>query len=127
MRRMRHPRLGLKFGLALFALVTGALGIVYLAVVPRLESRLVDAKINELKSARASVATQFERSNPISDYDDLAGFFQSSLGARVVVLERLHGNRLSDIADSNPLNPGNIGADPVAHAALDSGATASGR
>jgi signal transduction histidine kinase len=128
MRRFRHPRLALKLGLALFALVAGALGIVYLAVVPRLESRLVDAKINELKSARASVAAQFEAANnPISEYDALAGFFQSSLGARVVVLKRLHGNRLTDFADSNPLGAGNIAGDPVARAALDSGATASGR
>ena len=40
---MSAPRLplALKFGLALFAVVAGGLVIVYLAVVPRLESRLV--------------------------------------------------------------------------------------
>jgi two-component system, OmpR family, sensor kinase len=125
--RLLHPRLPLKFALALFVIVAGALGIVYLAVVPRLESQLVDAKIHELESAQRSVATQFERANPATDYDSLAGFFQSSLGARVIVLQRLHGDTLRDIADSNPLNTGNVRADPVARAAMDSRRSASGR
>jgi signal transduction histidine kinase len=122
-----HPRLALKFGIALFVIVAGALGIVYLAVVPRLESRLVDAKIHELESARPTVARAFENSNPFTDYDDVAGAFQSTLGSRVVVLQRLHGNTLRDIADSNRLDTGNIQADPVARAALDAGKGASGR
>jgi signal transduction histidine kinase len=125
-----HPGLAIKFGLALFVIVVGALGIVYVAVVPRLESRLVDAKINELESAVPSVQEQFRAADdPLTDYDALADFFQSSLGVRVVVFHRLHGNVLSDFADSNPLGVGNIEADPVAHAALapDAPQTASGR
>jgi signal transduction histidine kinase len=122
-----HPRLALKFGLALFFIVAGALGIVYLAVVPRLESRLVDAKIQELESAQRPVADKFKNANPFTEYDGLAGFFQSSLGARVVVIQRLHGDTLRDIADSNPLNTGNVRVDPVARAALDSERSATGR
>jgi signal transduction histidine kinase len=125
--RLLHPRLALKFGLALLVIIAGALGIVYLAVVPRLESRLVDAKIHELESARPTVAGEFEGRNPFTAYDALARAFQSTLGARVVVLQRLHGNTLRDIADSNPLNTGNIQGDPVARAALDSNRSASGR
>ena len=43
----RTPRLSLsvKVGLVLFAVVAGALAIVYLAVMPQLENRLVDAKV----------------------------------------------------------------------------------
>jgi signal transduction histidine kinase len=124
--RLLHPRLALKFGLALFVVVAGALGIVYLAVVPRLESRLVDAKIHELETARPTVAKAFESRTPF-DYDSVARGVQSTLGVRVVVLQRLNGNTLRNIADSNPLNTGNIQADPVARAALDSGRDASGR
>ena len=51
MRRPPLISLSVKVGLVLFAVVAGALAIVYLAVVPRLENRLVDAKIDELKQA----------------------------------------------------------------------------
>jgi signal transduction histidine kinase len=125
-KTLRHPRLGLKFGLALFALVVGALGIVYLAVVPRLESRLVAAKINELKSAQPTVASRFESADPLTDYDDTAEFFQSSLGARVVVLQRV-GSTLANISDSNPFGAGNIRNDPIARAAVDTRRLATGR
>ncbi len=59
MRRLPHPGLAFKFSLALFVIVAGALGIVYLAVVPRLETRLVDAKIQDLERASGSVVSQF--------------------------------------------------------------------
>ena len=41
--------LRVKVGLILFAVVAGALAIVYVAVIPQLESRLVDAKIDDLR------------------------------------------------------------------------------
>ena len=52
---MRKPpliSLSVKVGLVLFAVVAGALAIVYVAVVPQLEDRLVDAKIDELERRR---------------------------------------------------------------------------
>jgi two-component system OmpR family sensor kinase len=122
-----HPGLAIKFGLALFVIVVGALGIVYVAVIPRLESRLVNAKIHELDSARPSIREQFQGANPITGYDPLARSFQASLGARVVVLERLHGTTLRDVGDSNPWGTGNISGDPVALAVLESGKPASAR
>jgi signal transduction histidine kinase len=125
-KTLRHPRLGLKFGLALFALVAGALGIVYLALVPRLESRLVDAKIADLKSAERAVERQFENADPYT-YDAKAQNLQSRLGAHVVVLERLQGSTLRNVGDSNPLPAGRIQDDPVARAALESFRTTTGR
>jgi signal transduction histidine kinase len=125
--RVLHPRLALKFGVALFVIVAGALGIVYLAVVPRLESRLVNAKIHELESARPAVARAFENRDRLTDYDAVASSVQSTLGARVVVLQPLNATTLRDIADSNPLGTGNIQADPVARAALDSRKVVTGR
>ena len=56
MRRPPLISLSVKVGLILFAVVGGALAIVYIAVVPRLESRLVDAKIAELEHAAPTVA-----------------------------------------------------------------------
>ena len=56
MRRPPLISLSVKVGLVLFAVVAGALAIVYLAVVPRLENRLVDAKIHELEQAAPRVA-----------------------------------------------------------------------
>ena len=58
---MRAPpliSLSVKAGLVLFAVVAGALAIVYVAVVPQLENRLVDAKIAELRQAAPRVARE---------------------------------------------------------------------
>jgi two-component system OmpR family sensor kinase len=126
--RLRHPRLALKFGLALFAIVAGALLIVYLAVVPRLESRLVNAKLDDLERASGSVVRQFDRPGiTTSEYQPLAQFFSSSLGARVVVLEHLGGRTMTSQADSSGLPSTDVLTDPVARDALDSGTTATGR
>jgi signal transduction histidine kinase len=125
---LRHPNLALKFGLALFVIVVAALGIVYLAVVPRLESRLVNAKIHALEGSSQSVVDQFESANPPSvRYQPLAQFFAGSLNARVVVLRRLNSTTLISVADSSGLTSTDVLTDPIARKALDSGATASGR
>jgi two-component system OmpR family sensor kinase len=125
--RLPHPGLALKFSLALFVIVAGALGIVYLAVVPRLESRLVNAKIHDLESASGSVVTQFRGADPLTGYQTLAQFFSSSLSARVVVLERLKESSVISVADSNGLSPSDVRSDPVALQALANGRTATGR
>ncbi|HEY3070258.1 MAG TPA: ATP-binding protein [Gaiellaceae bacterium] len=128
MNRLLHPRLALKFGLALFVIVAGALGIVYLAVVPRLESRLVDAKIHGLESSSQSVVEQFQRAkSPETQYQSLAQVFAGSLNARVVVLVRLNPTSLISVADSNGLTSTDVYTDPIARAALDTRTTATGR
>jgi two-component system, OmpR family, sensor kinase len=124
--RLRHPRLALKFGLALFVIVAGALLIVYLAVVPRLESRLVNAKLDDLERASSSVVTQFHR-RTAADYGPPVQFFSSSLGARVVVLQHLGGSSMVNLADSNGLPSVDVLTDPVARQALDTGQTSTGR
>jgi signal transduction histidine kinase len=124
--RLLHPNLALKFGLALFVIVAGALGIVYLAVVPRLESRLVNAKIQELERASFSVAERFRDAKDVPDYQPLATDFSASLNARVVVLERLGGSMIS-VADSNGLSSTDVRTDPIARRALDTGGVATGR
>jgi signal transduction histidine kinase len=122
----RHPRLSVKLGLVLLAIVAGALGIVYLAVVPRLESRLVANRLTELVRNAPPVVRDFRQADAV-DYDALAGFWQSNTGARVVVLQALTSKTLIAVADSNPLNGSGVRQDPVARAALQARAPRSGR
>jgi signal transduction histidine kinase len=124
---LRRPSLALKFALALFAVVAGALAIVYVAVVPRLESRLVAAKIEELERAAPSVVVQFREAHPLTGYQPLAQNVASSLNARVVVLERLNARTLVVIADSSGLGSAGVRSDPVALEAMSSGGQATGR
>jgi signal transduction histidine kinase len=121
-----RPSLALKFGLALFAVVAGALAIVYMAVVPRLESRLVAAKISELERTVPTVAKQFQRANPDTDYDDLAESAAGRLNARVLVLDRFGGDTFTVYATSGGAAPDGVRTDRVALEALTS-RSASGR
>jgi signal transduction histidine kinase len=126
---MRTPRvpLALKLGLALFAVVAGALVIVYLAVVPRLESRLVAAKVDELERTVLPVQRQFERANPLTDYQPLAQNASARLNARVLVLEPLNMRTFRVIADSSGTGSEDVRSDEVALEALTSGRAAGGR
>jgi signal transduction histidine kinase len=120
-------RLSLKIGLALFLVVVGALGIVYLAVVPQLESRLVNAKIRELERSAPSVVSQVERADPFRGYPNLVNFFGASLNARVVIFDRLNESALLPIADSSGLRSQDVQRDPVALESARTGLRASGR
>jgi signal transduction histidine kinase len=120
-------RLSLKIGLALFLVVVGALGIVYLAVVPQLESRLVNAKIRELERSAPSVVAQVERADPFRGYPNLVSFFGSSLNARVVIFDRLNESALLPLADSSGLRSQDVQRDPVALESARTGLRASGR
>jgi signal transduction histidine kinase len=125
-RPIRRPRLALKFGLALFVIVAGALGIVYVAVVPRLESRLVGAKINELERSSAAAAVEFRERNQFT-YQVLAEDYAASLSARIVVLQALSARTLVPFADSNGRFSTDVSNDPVAHAAYRSRHLETGR
>ena len=78
--------LSVKFALVLFGVTAGALAIVYLAVVPQLESRLVDAKIAELERASPSVTGVIGRTNPLL-YQEVVGVLAANANARVVVFD----------------------------------------
>jgi signal transduction histidine kinase len=125
--RTPRVRLSLKIGLALFLVVVGALGIVYLAVVPRLESRLVGAKIRELERSAPSVVTQVERADPFRGYQNIVSFFGSSLSARVVIFDRLNESAILALDDSSGLRSADVQRDPVALATARTGLPASGR
>jgi signal transduction histidine kinase len=125
-RSVRRPRLALKFGLALFVIVAGALGIVYVAVVPRLESRLVDAKMRELERSSAAAGVDFRGQNQFT-YQVLAEDYAASLSARIVVLQALSARTLVPFADSNGRLSTDVTNDPVARAAYRSSHIETGR
>jgi signal transduction histidine kinase len=120
-----HPRLSVKLGLVLLATVAGALGIVYAAVVPRLENRLVADRVNELERSAQPVVRSFRSTDP-ANYDSKARYFQQALGARVVLIETLGHGSYINVADSNELNPKDVESDPVARAALEAHETRTG-
>ena len=69
--------------MALLAVVAGALGFVYLFVIPSLENRLVDAKVSQLESAGPGLVHELP-SNQFK-WDDFAENASARANARVVV------------------------------------------
>ena len=126
MRRAPLISLSVKAGLVLFVVVAGALAIVYLAVVPQLENRLVDAKIRELELAAPNVA-QLVRDLDYIAMDDVVRTQGESLTARVIVLERLTDDQLRNVADSRNSRFGDFSTDEFALEAARTQQPASGR
>jgi signal transduction histidine kinase len=91
--------LGLKLGLVLFVIVAGAMAIVYFAIVPRLETRLVNTTYDSLRRSVPTVAIGLG-SNDRVYYPRVADTFQNQLNARVAVFERLSEDTLVLVADS---------------------------
>ncbi len=127
---MRKPpliSLSVKVGLLLFAVVAGALAIVYVAVVPQLENRLVDAKIVELRAAAPAVSGQLsEVSDPFS-VAEIVSQQAEALDTRIVVLSPLTDEQLQIVVDSRQYQSGGVSADPIALESARTGLPASGR
>ena len=69
--------LSVKLGLVLFVVVAGAIGIVYVAVVPPLESRLIDDALRQdLTQASAAIRRGSSAAPTRTLYQDLAETFQ---------------------------------------------------
>ncbi|CAN5126500.1 HAMP domain-containing sensor histidine kinase [soil metagenome] len=117
-----------KLSFVLFVLVVIAMGVVYLAVVPRLENRLVEDKIGRIEDVMPNVAESLRRQNPsgsTSIYGQLVGEIANQLNARVVVYQLLTAKAPIVVADSN-LSSQEVATDPVALEAFAEGG-ASGR
>lgn len=126
---MRAPplvSLSVKVGLVLFAVVAGALAIVYIAVVPQLENRLVDAKIEELGKAAPTVGQQVRDLDFLS-MQQVVRDQSESVGSRIVVLEALTDDQLRKVADSRDSPLGDFSTDPLALEARATQRLASGR
>jgi signal transduction histidine kinase len=115
---MRWPRsVGARLALALLLIVAGALGIVYLIVVPSLKNRLVDGRISELERAALSLRAEYDRKSPDLEADIL-GQASSTADARIVRFTPLASTppTLSVAADSrqSSRSSADIAGDPLA-------------
>ena len=109
----------------LLAVVTVALGVLYFAVVPRLESQLVEEKQAELSSGAQALAIQLEIGSTLRLSEQLA-LAAAQANARVVILSRLGSGGFGIFADSSPVVSEDIARDPVARAAAATGGIATG-
>ncbi|HEV3479649.1 MAG TPA: HAMP domain-containing sensor histidine kinase [Gaiellaceae bacterium] len=110
---------GLKLTLALAGLVTGALAIVYLAVVPSLHDRLVDNRLDQLTRTAPSALARIEATEVGFDLDLVLSVEAEELGARIVMFDFLRETPvyLRVVADSSAGAP--LRADPVAQRAAE--------
>ena len=130
LRRLPPVRatLGVKLALVLLTVVAGALAIVYLMVVPRLEQRLVDARIAELRAAEPTVMREITNATGVVALRDRIVLLDESLNARVVVYDRLPGGNLRPFLDSQSSGyAAGVAEDPVAREAARTFTVATGR
>ena len=108
----------LRLALALLLVVAGALGVVYLIVVPSLEAELVSAKLDQLEEDAQTVAIGFaiEFDRP-QEYADVAS---AAVQARVVIYS-VAADRLFIQADSRTTSSLDVERDPVALQAAATG------
>jgi signal transduction histidine kinase len=117
----RFRTVGLKLTLALVGLVAGALTIVYLAVVPSLEDRLIDGRLDQLELAAPLVIDDIESyESPITTLDTILSVESAEHGARLVVFEYLVEAPVSlrVVGDSRSLGQA-AAADPIAERAAE--------
>ena len=138
MTRISYVPLSIKLGAIVLAAVTVTFGFVYLWVVPRLESRLVDAKIRELDEASRGLAFQLDTvdlrrrpSRPIVLDSDLRRdrlrTASNRNNARVVIFQRVGEEFITVFDDSNQVSSDGIAADEVAARAAATRRRAVGR
>jgi signal transduction histidine kinase len=117
----RFRTVGVKLTLALAGLVAGALAIVYLAVVPSLENRLIDARLDQLERAAALVGNDISTLEAQGlTLDRIASFESNQRGVRVVIYDHLDENPvyLRVLADSQDVDAP-LAQDPVATRAAE--------
>ncbi|HEY6149994.1 MAG TPA: HAMP domain-containing sensor histidine kinase [Gaiellaceae bacterium] len=110
---------GTRLSLALLLVVAIALGVVYLAVVPSLENRLVNSRISQLGGAASRLAAQAAQPAQQADLQDFVITASRDTDARVVVFVVSpvpHGVSIgAPFAESNlGQNSGDLTNDPVA-------------
>ena len=118
MVRPRIRGIRLRLALALLLVVAGALGVVYLIVVPSLESELVNAKLDQLEEDANTVAPGLT-----TNAEDVQGFaeFASSVVQARVVIYTVVADQLFVYADSSTSSSLDVARDPVAMRAADTG------
>lgn len=113
--------------LVLVGIVAGALGTAYMIVVPSLERRLVDARLDQLETLAGPLARSLSEDRLL--WQERVEGFAVSTNARVVALDVLSRNRpaLVSQADSQLRDSWDVAGDQVALAALASNRVERGR
>ena len=117
----------LRLALALLGVVAGALVVAYLIVVPTLESRLVDAKIDQLEADAATVSDCIKATD--FPWQECADASSAVLNARVVIYDVLQREppSLQILADSRPASSQDVEHDIVAEIATTTGSPSAAR
>ena len=107
--------------IVLVGIVAGALGTAYMIVVPSLERRLVDARLEQLATIGAPLAKKLPEDTLV--WQDRVESYQVETNARVVAFGVLSRSQqgLAVVADSRTKSSRDVARDPVAFAALRSG------
>jgi signal transduction histidine kinase len=110
-----------KLALALLALVGGSLLAAYLIVVPSLEKRLVNAKLDQLSKDVLTVGVNLDEDRFL--WPGYAQRASAAFDARVVIYELVSRFplALSPQADSSPMTSPEMATDPVATEAASTG------
>jgi signal transduction histidine kinase len=118
----RFRTVGLKLTLALVGLVAGALAIVYLAVLPSLEDRLVESRLDQLEQAAPLVIGDVLSDEGPVPLDVILATDSQNVGARLVVFEYLDRSPVSlrAVGDSRQLGYA-AARDSIAQRAAESG------
>jgi signal transduction histidine kinase len=115
---------GLRLALALLVVLVGALGLVYLIVVPSLESRLVNARVSSLERAAPDIARELP-GNRIR-WPDFLEAASAGANARVVVYDTIGPPTALVVAGDSGFQSSDIQHDPLALEAAEKDAAASG-
>jgi signal transduction histidine kinase len=107
-----------RLALGLVAIVAGALGTAYLIVVPSLEQRLVDARLDGLETVGVDLANTLPQDDQQLLWDERIDEFAARTSSRVVALNVFSANppTLQTVADSRPRAP-SVESDPLAQRA----------
>ncbi len=116
-----------RIALVVVGIVAGALGAAYLIVVPSLERRLVEARIEQLREQAEPLARTLPEDTLL--WQDRVEDFAVRTNARVVAFDVLSTSRpaLAVVADSRTRSSRDVATDPIALAALVSGQVEQGR
>ncbi len=111
MGRLSLRGIRLRLALALLVVVAGSLGVVYLIVVPSLETELVNAKLDQLEEDAQTVARNYR--DQIGSEQEFAEGAAALFQARVVVYSILQ-NQPFIFGDSNTTSSLDVARDPYA-------------
>ena len=126
---MRLRTVGVKLSVALIALVIGALAIVYVAIVPTLEDRLVNGRISQLERAVDAIIADYTLESLELDFvlRDFVATQSQTRGVRVTIYDYFNEQPvfLRAVEDSRPTGQ-SVERDPIAIRAAERQRTESG-